>query len=340
MCANHRAFALLCPTLLLVSSLNLSGCTSPTPQDEEPSETATDITNKIFVKLSNDCRDYVDDYQSNVKDIQRNVAFTGTVGLTAGETNCTVRVNGIPNHSFNDETASFFTAVQEVSRTFTIPRSPSLAQQTTRLSQSRYDAIMLNGVVVDLLSAGCYRPTDPKADQNGNVAVGCQDTSPWLRDPLGPGNSFGADIHNAHTQPDGTYHYHGSPNAMFDDKPGSDGSPLIGFAADGFPIFGSYFKDPATGTVRKATSGYTLKAGARPARDNQNPGGLYTGMYIDDYEFTDAGDLDACNGMTVNGVYGYYVTDTYPWVLACHSGTPHASFSKTASKALWLHSHE
>ena len=110
-------------------------------------------------------------------------------------------------------------------------------------------------------------------------------------------------------------------------EPGPDGSPVIGFAADGFPVYGSYFLDPDSGAVRKAVSGYTLKAGNRPISAT-DPGGVYDGRYIDDYEFTDSGDLDACNGMTVNGQYGYYVTDAYPWVIACFLGTPDPSFNK------------
>ena len=45
------------------------------------------------------------------------------------------------------------------------------------------------------------------------------------------GNDFGTDSHNAHTQPDGAYHYHGSPNAMFDSW-GDTESGVIGFAAE------------------------------------------------------------------------------------------------------------
>ena len=115
---------------------------------------------------------------------------------------------------------------------------------------------------------------------------------------------------------------------MFDDNPGADGSPVIGFAADGFPIYGTYFKDPTTSQVRKAVSGYSLKTGSRGTRSNTNPGGNYDGTYIDDYEFTNAGDLDQCNGMTVNGQYGYYVTESYPWVIKCFSGVPDNSFQK------------
>ncbi len=50
--------------------------------------------------------------------------------------------------------------------------------------------------------------------------------------------------------------------------------------------------------------------------------------FIDDYEFTAAGDLDECNGMTRSGSYGYYVTEAYPWVIGCFRGTPDTSFRK------------
>jgi len=74
-------------------------------------------------------------------------------------------------------------------------------------------------------------------------------------------------------------------------------------------------------------SGYTLKNGSRPSTDG-SPGGTYDGTYIQDYEFTNAGSLDRCNGMNVNGQYGYYVTDSYPYVMGCYSGTPSNSFTK------------
>ena len=66
----------------------------------------------------------------------------------------------------------------------------------------------------------------------------------------------------------------------------------------------------------------------RPAGDD-NPPGDYDGTYYDDYEFTGtAGDLDECNGMEVDGQYGYYVTDEFPYLMFCLSGTPDPSFGK------------
>lgn len=103
-------------------------------------------------------------------------------------------------------------------------------------------------------------------------------------------------------------------------------SPVIGFAADGFPVFGSYFNDG--GSVRKALSSYQLKTGARPTNVG-DPGGSYDDTYRDDYEYINGlGDLDECKGMTVNSVYGYYVTESYPWVMACIKGTFDTSFNK------------
>jgi len=57
----------------------------------------------------------------------------------------------------------------------------------------------------------------------------------------------------------------------------------------------------AGGTIRPATSSYRLKSGERPTGAG-DPGGSYDGTYRDDYEYVAGqGDLDACNGMSVNG---------------------------------------
>lgn len=299
-----------------------------TPDTEDPiSPAQSDITNLILENSSPNCADYAGDYSSAVLDIQRSIPFDGALLVEADTTQCTLSSNGIPNHDFNDENARFATNVSAIDHSFITSTTPQPAQNYTALSQRTYDAVMLNGVVLDLLSAGCYRPDDRGADSNGNVAIGCNENSSWLLDPLSPLNNFGTDQHNAHTQPDGRYHYHGNPMALFDENPGPNGSPVIGFAADGYPIYGSYFLDPDSGQIRKALSGHTLKAGQRPS-SAEDPGGAYDGMYIDDFEFTDAGDLDACNGMTVGGQYGYYVTDSYPWVVGCFAGTPEDSFLK------------
>ena len=191
-----------------------------------------------------------------------------------------------------------------------------------------YNAVMLNGVFLDQYSDGCYKPKDANADENGQVSIGCGPDVDWRLNPMGP-IKFGTDSHNGHTQPQGLYHYHGNPMALFDPEETELGSPVIGFAADGFPIYGPHFIDSISGEMSVATSGFTLKTGSRPTTEG-SPGGTYDGTYIQDYEFTGAGTLDKCNGMTIDGQYGYYVTSNYPYVMACYQGTPDKSFEKAS----------
>ena len=244
--------------------------------------------------------------------------FYGDLTISGVGDKCIFATNAIPNHDFNDGGNAFPNNVSEQNDLFEITVNPTIASQVTPISLQMDNAILLNGVKVDLLAAGCFGVANGK--------IGCNDMSqPWRYDPMHEANGFNVDSHNAHAQPDGTYHYHGTPVALFDDS-NSQESPVIGFAADGFPIYGKYFED--FGVIKKAISSYRLKSGARP-NGNGEPGGVYDGSFRDDYEFVEGyGDLDECNGMTVDGVYGYYITDSFPYILGCFSGTPDESFNK------------
>lgn len=277
-----------------------------------------DITNAILSNKSENCVDYMEEFTSTVNDVNRGIVFNGDLTITQIGNKCVFNTNAIPNHDFNDGGNAFPNNVSEQNDQFEITTSPEIASEVSEISLRADNAIMLNGVKVDLLAAGCFGI--------GNGKIGCNDMNqPWRYDPMHAANGFNVDSHNAHAQPDGTYHYHGSPLALFDNSDSQD-SPVVGFAADGFPIFGSFFDDE--GTIRRAASSYRLKSGARPAGAD-DPGGNYDGAFRDDYEYIEGlGDLDECNGMTVNGVYGYYITDDYPYVLACFSGTPDSSFNK------------
>ena len=318
-----------------VSEANGNGEVDTGDDSEQVSESGDveviDISGAIFTNRSADCADYVGTYVAESLDLQNDILFESTITITADETECTITSNSVPNHEFNDDTAVFAggadgATIAETESTSIVSRSPEFADEPTFITQTLKNAVFLNGVRLDILSAGCYLPLSADAGEDGNVGIGCASDADWLLDPLGTESKFGADLHNGHTQPGGLYHYHGGPEAMFDDEPGPEGSPVIGFAADGFPVYGSFFLDPETGEVREAISGYELKEGSRGERTDTNPGGEYTGEYNDDWEFTGNGDLDECNGMTVDGQYGYYVTDTFPWVIKCLVGTPDESF--------------
>ncbi|WP_234494201.1 YHYH protein [Vibrio maritimus] len=295
----------------------------------------SDITDTLFTNTNGDCEQYTGDYTSNVEDIQRSASFTGTISVQSSGTHCIVQSNGIPNHDFNDASASFATNVSEQSQQYEFDASPSVSATVTELSLPVSEAILLNGVKVDLLAAACYGV--------GNEKTGCdqdQIDNPWRFDPMSSLNRFGTDEHHAHVQPDGTYHYHGNPMAMFEqDCEGGEPSPVIGFAADGFPIYGSCFRDPADGVVKAATSSYQLKSGIRqavtgyttPVAGGSVVSNRYDGQFRGDYEYVVAlGSLDECNGMTIEGQYGYYVTNAFPWVLNCFKGDVDSSFGANA----------
>ena len=276
---------------------------------------AHDITNAIFIERAATCADYAAEHTATATDVQEKQTYSASTIITTDGETCTIASNAVPNHDFN-ATGEFFTPFSTQDQTYTVTAKPRANETPTPLSLRTDNAIFLNGVKLDLMAAGCFGV--------GNGFIGCNDMdTPFRYDPMGPGGDFGTDEHNAHTQPDGTYHYHGNPMAMFEQSSPTEPSPVIGFAADGFPIFGSYIDD--NGTIREATTSYRLKTGTRPG----GPGGEYDGTYIDDWEYVEgSGDLDQCNGMTQDGVYGYVVTASYPHVLGCFTGTPDPSFDK------------
>ena len=86
-------------------------------------------------------------------------------------------------------------------------------------------------------------------------------------------------------------------------------SPIIGWAYDGNPIYGPYgFANPEGGLIKGMVSGYTLKSSA------SRPSGFALGFFVEDYEWTNAGDLDEHNGRFCitpdypNGTYAYFAT--------------------------------
>lgn len=284
----------------------------------------TDITDFIFMSSGTRCSDYIGTYVASVRDVGQNQDFNGMVTIALSGDVCTFTTSSIPNHDFG-QGGAFATPVSAVQKTFEIPANPMQETNTTAITLTYDNAVFLNGVKLDLLAAACYGVGN---EPLGQEKIGCMDINlPWRYDPMFSGNSFGTDSNNAHTQPNGEYHYHGNPNAMFD-ATGMTASQVIGFAADGFPVYGPFIDD--NGTIREVQSGYTLRQGDRTNHplEDEHPPGNWDGTYRDDYEFTDAGDLDECNGMMHNGSYGYYITNSYPWVMACFRGTPDPSFRK------------
>lgn len=199
-------------------------------------------------------------------------------------------------------------------------RVPVNPHKTGQAQPTRHAAfgIALNGVLMDPATAEFWH-NDRR--------------SGWNYEAFGGACRLGLDSFNAHVQPDGTYHYHGVPKGLLASAGGSSEPALIGYAADGFPIYGPYgYSNPKKPSrVKKLKSSYVVKSGKRPS----GPGGRYNGKFTQDWTYAAGhGDLDQCNGRFAvtpeypNGTYQYVLTDDFPQIPRCWMGSPDSSFIK------------
>lgn len=232
-----------------------------------------------------------------------------------------IRANGIPDHAtgaFPSRGNPNTIAPQRYE--WRVPACPKLAERPTATGMNLF-GVALNGVPFDPSAAEWWR---------NDRASG------WQYDALGGGRNLGIDREHAHVQPSGAYHYHGVPLAMVERLSGGEKQmTLVGWAADGFPIYAPWIPSEAgrlESGVKRARSSYRTKSGERPGGVD-GPGGKYDGVFVQDWEFVaGAGDLDACNGRVgatpefPGGTYYYVLTEEFPFVPRMWRGTPDASF--------------
>lgn len=245
------------------------------------------------------------------------VTTTSSITITSDSEFRYIRGNGIPNHkvgSFPNSGNPHQITSQDYS--FRVPLYGKLASSRTKLELHTNFGIAINGIPFDPGAAEWY--------------LGNRNSS-WQYEALSGAVALGVDENHAHVQPTGAYHYHGLPTELLNSlkiKKGSF-SPLIGWAADGFPIYAIYGMKG-----EEVKSSYTLKNGSRPS-GSDSPGGKYDGTFINDYIYQEnLSPLDQCNGMFIkneeypNGTYAYFLTKSYPVIPRCFKGTPDSSFKK------------
>lgn len=228
--------------------------------------------------------------------------------------------NGLPDH----ETGELADAIQAQNYELQVPVEPVESDERSLVGENPF-GIALNGVIFRP-SSGQFWNDDP--------------TSGWQYEALGAGATQPIDNNNATVDENGSYHYHGVPTVIVADHESNQHSALIGYAADGFPIYARFgYRNPENSETEivDLASSYKIKNGNREG----GPGGPFDGTYAEDYEFVEgAGDLDECNGRfgMVPGrsepTYAYFITNDFPYVPRCLVGIADQSFLWDGSKPI------
>lgn len=253
--------------------------------------------------------------------------------------------NGIPDHTpGNFPTRGNPNAISAQDYTFRMPLDPQPADEAGENFRGpgpgprALFGVALNGVPFDPGTAELW---SPKGRVRG-PAAGNAPRDGWRYEAITGNIDLGLDQHNAHVQPTGAYHYHALPVGVYEKLAGkaADQAPdqmvHLGYAADGYPIYGIYghevAADPDSPLIKLQPS-WKIKDGPRPAASDTSPGGDHDGTFVQDWEFVAGlGDLDQHNGRPgvtpeyPGGTYYYVVSADYPFVPRSFYGTPDESF--------------
>tara|TARA_B110000438_G_scaffold286879_1_gene318578 strand:+ start:1650 stop:2993 length:1344 start_codon:yes stop_codon:yes gene_type:complete len=244
------------------------------------------------------------------------------VEIEMTEDSVIVTSSGIPNHDFQ---SALGCCAEENDYQWIIPTSPKFSEEIIMAPDRGPIAITVTGVPI----------YGPEEGPGGDAVALNFDYFEEDRQPIELGLCGG---HSA-----GAYfHYHYDANCLHWHPEGSgldwedwdytknlnsdEHSPIIGFAFDGFPIYGPYGWDSYKNVI-EITSSYQLKKGTNG----------YNG--IEDWEFIEGlGDTDECNGLSSStpevpdGIYHYVSTIRngndqigFPYFLLCYHGVPNES---------------
>ena len=263
----------------------------------------------------------VDDY--NTSGFDNHVC---DVSYVIEDGNITISTNGLPNHDFHSGPG---VEASQQDSAWVIPLeptndsmcNPSVSSDGCTMAPDRGAiAFAVNGVAI-------YGPED---GPGGDAVAGHEGAYEEDRQEIWLGLCLG------HSGPGGEYHYHADGNCIHWHPEGeqtwlnysiessrtvTEHSPIIGFALDGYSIYGFVGWDEDE-EVSEMTSSYRLKDGETG----------YNG--IDDYEYVaELGDLDSCNGHYAatpdwpEGIYHYHSTWEngeggigFPYFINCYRG--------------------
>ncbi|MEY3835507.1 MAG: hypothetical protein RI989_935 [Bacteroidota bacterium] len=268
-----------------------------------------------------------------------------------------VSTNGIPAYitgPFLDGNPSL---AQDQNAIFKFPLNPVQNTGTPTNTTGGNIGVFINGVALFDYRDGVSWNNNTQAEGGGPI-MGPPGQGVWNRDAV-PAERIGFDCAKGHPAM-GNYHHHQNPSAFnldlvvlsnVCDIYAADGlyvinstehSPLLGYAYDGFPIYGAYGYANADGTggIARMKSGFQLRdiiartayADGTDVIDGPTVSATYPlGRYREDYEFVAHPGmedyLDVHNGRFCvtpeypNGTYAYFCTvdanhnSAYPYVV-------------------------
>lgn len=244
-------------------------------------------------------------------------------------TDAYIKSQGIPSYNVGPWTANPNTPSAQ-NKTWKITLNPVNNTGTKTTSGLGPIGVWSNGAVI-------FNPMDGYCWNNTTSTI-TTGVGTWNRNAyVFEGISFDACL--GHPNQTGTYHNHVIPKCLFTYSNTTVHSPIIGYAFDGFPIYGpyGYTNTNGTGAIKRMTPSYSLTTATTRASGpsmsttvmiNQVASTYYAGTFNEDYIYTPGlGDLDQYNGRFCvtpeypAGIYAYFVTidassnPVYPYVI-------------------------
>ncbi|MEM9777378.1 MAG: YHYH protein [Chloroflexota bacterium] len=220
----------------------------------------------------------------------------------------TIESNSLPNH----ETGEFPNPgnpneISEQDSSWTFPTEPTFTGTATF---ARTPGVAINGV---------------KFEPNTAERATCETGEVYSIEAIQDVTDLGLDFNNAHVQPTGEYHYHGVSQLLVEAFDTDQDLVHVAFAADGHKMYysksGAYSSSYRLGTGERVGTNCTYTSPAPSGGATISFGSVKDGSLDADWDFDlSYGDLDECNGTTVNGEYIYLITDDYPYISRCLMG--------------------
>jgi hypothetical protein len=235
-----------------------------------------------------------------------------TLSISCTASTMSVTSNSVPQYKIDwadPKRTSYANTLVPTTTTYPFPLSPVFNAVPKQATVVGGVGVAINGVQISSPSAsgGPLKYADPESIE------------------------IDGDTCDGHPNPQGKYHYHAMmPSCLYLNAEDGDSvgdactapSPIIGWIADGYPIYGPCeCLDAACTQVVEMLSSYKKQGGDGDPSACAYQDYTYVG---DATEYSDGDQyLDECSGhIGPNGDYHYHMTNAYPWTLRCYRGNP------------------